>query len=38
VALTAAALASLRGLPPAELARVTTENARRALRLPAGSP
>ena len=38
VALTAAALASLRGLPPAELALITTENARRALRLPAGSP
>jgi TatD DNase family protein len=38
VALTAAALASLRGLQPAELARATTANARRALRLPAGSP
>jgi TatD DNase family protein len=38
VALTAAALASLRGVPPGELARATTENARRALRLPAGSP
>jgi TatD DNase family protein len=34
VALTAQALAGLRGLPPEELARVTTENARRALRLP----
>jgi TatD DNase family protein len=34
VALTAARLAELRGLPPAELARATSENARRALRLP----
>jgi TatD DNase family protein len=38
VALTAAALASLRGVPAADLARATTANARRALRLPAGSP
>jgi len=35
VALTAQALAALRGLPADELARATTENARRALRLPA---
>ena len=38
VALTAQALAALRGMPPEALARATTENARRALRLPAGSP
>lgn len=36
VALTAARLAELRGLQPAELAHATTENARRALRLPGG--
>jgi TatD DNase family protein len=35
VALTAQALAGLRGLPADELARVTTENARKILRLPA---
>src|SRR5262249_54146676 len=35
VALTARALAALRGLAVEELARATTENARRALRLPA---
>ena len=34
VALTAARLAELRGLPPDELALATTGNARRALRLP----
>src|SRR5439155_12036208 len=34
VALTAAELARLRGLPADELARATTENARRSLRLP----
>ena len=38
VAITAAALARLRGIPPEELARATAENARRALRLPFGSP
>jgi TatD DNase family protein len=38
VALTAQALASLRGLPVGEIQRATTDNARRALRLPAGSP
>jgi TatD DNase family protein len=38
VALTAAALASLRGLPADELGRATTTNARNALRLPGGSP
>ena len=38
VALTAQALAALRGLSLEALARATTENARRALRLPAGSP
>ena len=37
VALTAAKLAELRGLPPAELALATTGNARKALRLPPGS-
>ena len=37
VALTAARLAELRGLPPAELASATSENARRALRLPGRS-
>ena len=37
VALTAAALASLRGLPADELGRATTANARAALRLPGGS-
>jgi TatD DNase family protein len=36
VALTAAELARLRGVPADELARVTTSNARRALRLPGG--
>ena len=36
VALTAAALAALRGLPADELAHVTTANARKALRLPGG--
>jgi TatD DNase family protein len=38
VAETAAALATLRGLPADELARATTENARTALRLPGRSP
>jgi TatD DNase family protein len=38
VALTAAALAGLRGLPADELARATTANARNCLRLPGGSP
>jgi TatD DNase family protein len=38
VALTAQALAGLRGMPADELARATTANARRALRLPGGSP
>src|SRR5256885_7163455 len=38
VALTAAELARLRGLPADELAKATTENARRALRLPGRSP
>ena len=37
VALTAARLAELRGLPLAELELATTANARRALRLPGGS-
>ena len=37
VALTAARLAQLRGLPLAELASATTANARRSLRLPGGS-
>jgi TatD DNase family protein len=36
VALTAAELARLRGVPADELARVTSSNARRALRLPGG--
>ena len=36
VALTATALASLRGLPADELGRATTTNARNALRLPGG--
>jgi TatD DNase family protein len=35
VAVTARRLAELRGLPPEELARATTENARRLFRLPA---
>jgi TatD DNase family protein len=38
VALTAEALAGLRGMPADELARATTRNARNALRLPGGSP
>src|SRR2546426_400246 len=38
VAPPAAELARLRGLPADELAKATTENARRALRLPGGSP
>ena len=38
VALTAQALAGMRGLPADEIARATTQNARRALRLPGGSP
>jgi len=38
VAATAAALARLRGEPPDELAHRTTANARKALRLPGGSP
>src|SRR3954462_9762280 len=38
VALTAASLASLRGIDPGEVAAATSANARRALRLPAGSP
>ncbi|MGZ4348328.1 MAG: TatD family hydrolase [Gaiellaceae bacterium] len=38
VAATAAALAGLRGLRADELGRATTENARKALRLPGGSP
>jgi TatD DNase family protein len=35
VALTARRLAEIRGLPPAEIARITTANARRLFRLPA---
>jgi TatD DNase family protein len=38
VALTAQALAGMRGLTADEIARATTQNARRALRLPGGSP
>ena len=38
VSLTAARLAELRGIPVSELALATTANARRALRLPGGSP
>jgi len=38
VTATAQALAQVRGMPADELARATTENARRALRLPGGSP
>jgi Tat protein secretion system quality control protein TatD with DNase activity len=38
VAATAQAFARLRGMPAEELARVTTENARRALHLPDRSP
>jgi len=38
VALTAAKLAEVRGMQPAELALATTGNARKALRLPGGSP
>lgn len=38
VAVTAARLAELRGVPLDELARITTENARRLFRLPAGPP
>src|SRR5581483_2509332 len=38
VTATAAALATLRGLPPDDLARATTANARAALRLPGRSP
>jgi TatD DNase family protein len=38
VTFTAQALARLRGVPAEEVERATTENARRALRLPAGSP
>ena len=37
VALTAARLAEVRGMPPADLALATTGNARKALRLPPGS-
>ncbi|HZW30863.1 MAG TPA: TatD family hydrolase, partial [Isosphaeraceae bacterium] len=36
VALTARRLAEVRGIPPEELARITTENARRLFQLPAG--
>ncbi len=36
VALTARRLAEIRGLPPEELARITTENARSLFRLPTG--